>query len=235
MELIQHNTTNKLPAILQIALEQGVKQPLALHKAIAILKIEQIDQAEMRRRNLESELKAIVRNLDFCQKNMPDPAMLDNLECLEKQILDKLEMLPTYPRLASLRKADEGKVTDDVILLLCWLQEQLNVVHNLSDSQIEMLAVDIVQGYGSFRLEDIAACFKFGLRGAYGKIFERIDANVIHTWLRAYQQQRIDSHEQQSYESYLSTKESTHRARHDAPTPMQVKETFNLLYPKQDV
>lgn len=219
---------------LQVALE-NVEHPLQLHRSIAALNIEDIDDKELRKTELSKEIRVFKRNLLFVEQNMDGQTELintlsDTISELEQQYLS----IPEYRRLASLRKTDETKVTDEVILLICWLQSQLNVSQNMNEIQIEMLAIDIVQTYSALRLEDISACFKFGLKGVYGKIYERIDAAVLHGWLVAYSINRHDSAAERNLNLHYGTKENRNydpmtKPRNATADPVVVAEAMKLL------
>lgn len=48
----------------------------------------------------------------------------------------------------------------------------------------------IVEDFYYFNVEDFKLCFNNAKRGKYGKVYDRIDGNVIYEWLQKYSEER---------------------------------------------
>lgn len=147
-----------------------------------------LEQAHRRREQLEEELEALRRSYLFTKKEKPEGAEKYQAAIIARaeKLKGELAAVPEQKTLSVLRIEDELEAIDAVALLICWLIEQINVKRSMSDDQVDNLAADLLHTYGWMRLEDVALCFKNGLRGQYAAILDRLDAAIIHDWLRQY-------------------------------------------------
>lgn len=60
----------------------------------------------------------------------------------------------------------------------------------MTAQQIAMCAESIVEEMWRFKLDDIDLCFRIGLTGKYGQIYDRMDQMVIFGWLKEYEKER---------------------------------------------
>ena len=51
----------------------------------------------------------------------------------------------------------------------------------------------IIEDFYYFNIEDFKLCFNNAKRGKYGKIYDRIDGNVIYGWIEAYANERVQT------------------------------------------
>lgn len=49
----------------------------------------------------------------------------------------------------------------------------------------------ITEDFYYFNIEDFKLCFNNAKRGLYGKIYDRIDGNIIYEWLQKYSEERV--------------------------------------------
>lgn len=165
---------------------------IALAKRISTLSLAKIEAGRRRRDDIEGELEALRASYRQIKEIVQEPGkqkeLLASIVAKAAALKTELETIPTVHDLSSLRQHDEERVTDEVALLLCWVVEQINRKRTLSDEQIETLAVDLVHTYGYISMEDMALCFRNGVRGQYGELYDTIDVGVIHGWIGRYWQ-----------------------------------------------
>jgi len=147
-----------------------------------------LERARRKREEIEEELEALRRSYAFTQREKTKGAKKHQAVIVAKaeKLKGQLAAIPEQKTLSVLRTEDEMEAADAVALLIAWLIEQVNVKRSMTDDQVDNLAADVVHGYGWLRLEDIALCFRNGLRGMYGPILDRLDAAILHDWLRQY-------------------------------------------------
>lgn len=95
------------------------------------------------------------------------------------------------PTLAKIR--NEASETDARALLyiaVCELCDFFNVGKNMNDTQIGLTVDLILESYWYFRLEEVKYCFRRAM--ARGKLFDRLDGNIILGWLREYDNERTE-------------------------------------------
>lgn len=83
----------------------------------------------------------------------------------------------------------------ELIEQIATITGMLNVGKNLSAPQIEILAGMIVDDLNCKELtpSEIAECLKEGIKGTWGKIYDRIDVAIVFEWLNAYMDKRIEA------------------------------------------
>lgn len=69
--------------------------------------------------------------------------------------------------------------------------EFFNVGKTMGQNQLVQTILLIVEDFYYFNVEDFKLCFSNAKRGKYGKIYDRIDGNVIYEWLTNYSNERI--------------------------------------------
>jgi hypothetical protein len=81
----------------------------------------------------------------------------------------------------------EKKVVCAIIeRLLAGLALSLNVGKNLEPHQLSGLAIKIYAKYYYFSFDELMYVFDKGSSGAYGKLYDRVDEEIIFTWLQMY-------------------------------------------------
>lgn len=80
---------------------------------------------------------------------------------------------------------DEKSVQGFIEFELIKLAERINVSGNLTDSQVEFIASQLMGLYPNETIADFKICFEKGASGAYGKIF-KLDGVEIGNWMKSY-------------------------------------------------
>ena len=81
--------------------------------------------------------------------------------------------------------------------------EFLNVP-KLTDVQIKMTAEFIYEEYDYLNIADLNLCFKNAMKGKYGKLFNRLDGQIIMMWLEEYRVERDEFAEERSYQKHMA-------------------------------
>lgn len=101
------------------------------------------------------------------------------------QIMDSTER-----QISTLRKESRPETVGKVTFLISKLCSSLNIGRNMTAPQIAMCAEAIVEEMWRFKLDDIDLCFRNGMTGKYGQIYDRMDQMVIFGWLKEYEKER---------------------------------------------
>jgi len=182
--------------------------PTALAQVIAKLNTEALERSG-------KELSAAIREYKYLSKIAENTLqrgesiselLRDNITRLENQI----DMLPYYPTLRSLRNRNKEDAAKQIMLMLIWLSDQVNVSNNLTKDQIKGLAYELMESpeYSLLRLEDIAIICREALKGKYGQFMGRLDGQMIRTWIETYANTLRDNRMQGVYNNYLAQKEA---------------------------
>jgi hypothetical protein len=78
-------------------------------------------------------------------------------------------------------------------LLLTDLVLFFNVGKIMSPAQIAQTVALILEDYDWLCIEDLKVCFNNAKKGVYGKLYDRIDGQVILEWIDAYARERLDA------------------------------------------
>ena len=74
-----------------------------------------------------------------------------------------------------------------------------NVQANMDDNQITMTASAIIEDYGTENLDDVVIALKMARGGAFGKLYGRIDGEVIMGWIALYLDRKYEEVERQHH------------------------------------
>lgn len=100
----------------------------------------------------------------------------------------------------------ENKALTSIQELLSNLQESLNVDKKLSLTQEYEVATLLIEKYGNIlTLEEVALVFKKAKMSEYGKIFNRIDVQIIFEWIEKY----LQSEDKQGFYERYNKKSET--------------------------
>jgi hypothetical protein len=94
------------------------------------------------------------------------------------------------PQVSGLRKADEDGVVEAISNLLLFTAHQFNVVRNLTDMQIMLLANELPTRYWHWRIDEFAYVFREAVAGRWGKAYDRVDPPTVQEWCAAYDAER---------------------------------------------
>jgi len=94
--------------------------------------------------------------------------------------------LSTGEQLSVLGKQDKKVLLKALSVLITQLRQSLNVGKNLDTLQVYECASLLMEKYWYFRLEELVYVFKQVKLGKYGKVYDRLDVQVISEWLHLY-------------------------------------------------
>ncbi len=94
--------------------------------------------------------------------------------------------LSTGEQLSVLGKQDKKVLLKALSALITQLRQSLNVGKNLDTLQVYECASLLIEKYWYFRLEEFVYVFKQVKLGKYGKVYDRLDVQVISEWLHLY-------------------------------------------------
>ncbi|UVQ95081.1 hypothetical protein NXW23_11670 [Bacteroides caccae] len=98
----------------------------------------------------------------------------------------------------------ETKSRAAVVLLLADALEFFNATETMSDVQVAITVDLIMEEYPYFKMDDLKLCFKNAMKMKYGRIYNRIDGQVIMSWLREYNKERCTAADTQSWNEHKS-------------------------------
>lgn len=146
--------------------------------------------------------------LDLFASEDKQKEILDNLKTRADKIKARMEThkLEHMPTLTEMKQESIDDVADSVELLLVWCDAQLNKNEHLTDAQRISLVEMILADFSDLRLEDIACCFRYAIRGDYGKVYNGLDVQVVLQWLNEYREDLRGKRREENERQHLSTK-----------------------------
>lgn len=109
-----------------------------------------------------------------------------------------------------------------LVFLINDISEFLNIKDTLNPNQIVATVDLILEEYGYMKPEDFKLCFNQAKKGFYGQVYNRIDGQVILSWLKEYAIERIEY-----FEQHNSRKAQNHNDQRGLKT-----ENMHTLYDK---
>lgn len=89
-----------------------------------------------------------------------------------------------------------------VAYLLADALEFFNAGETMSDTQVAMTVDLIIEEYPHLKTDDLKLCFKNAMKLKYGQIYNRIDGQVVLSWLKKYNSERCSIADNQSYKEH---------------------------------
>jgi hypothetical protein len=91
------------------------------------------------------------------------------------------------PTLATIKKYQgESVYRAAIVHLVYWVKDNFNFGKNITNLQAETFADLLFDDFPSFTLADVKLCFKEGVKGTYGEIYQNIDPSTLFSWVKAY-------------------------------------------------
>ena len=91
------------------------------------------------------------------------------------------------PPLAVVRKEyGEQSLQAILVIILNDVIKFFNVGKTVGQEQLVQTIRLIIEDFYYFNIEDFKLCFNNAKRGFYGKVYDRIDGNIIYEWLQKY-------------------------------------------------
>lgn len=134
--------------------------------------------------------------------------ILDDIKYKADKIKGKMEVhkLEHMPTITEMKQESIEDVADSVELLVLWCDAQLNKNEHLTDAQRMSLVEMILADFSDLRLEDVACCFRYAIRGDYGKVYNGLDVQVVLQWLKEYRDDLRGKRREVNERQHLSTK-----------------------------
>ncbi len=89
-----------------------------------------------------------------------------------------------------------------VILALSEPLSYFNVAESMSDVQMAVTTDLIIEEYPYFKMDDLKLCFKNAMKGEYGRVYNRIDGQMVLLWLKQYNIDRCTLADEISYNEH---------------------------------
>lgn len=110
----------------------------------------------------------------------------NNFKLASESLPSKLTLVTKEPPICDIiRVVGNTQVVLFVKFELIKLAERVSVGNNLTASQVEFIATQMVEMFPSESLADFKLCFERGAIGQYGEIF-RMDGVVVRQWMQKY-------------------------------------------------
>lgn len=95
---------------------------------------------------------------------------------------------PTLARIKNEVSLDDARAL--LSIAVCEVCDFFNVGKNMNNTQIALTVDLIIERFWYFKLEEIKYCFRRAMMRE--KLFDRLDGNIIISWLREYDAERTD-------------------------------------------
>lgn len=89
-----------------------------------------------------------------------------------------------------------------------------NVGKTMTPEQIAQTAEFIIEDFYMLKIEDIKLCFNRAKKGEYGQLYDRLDGQIILSWISKYFNNRLNIAEAISQSEHLENKQSIKNMRH---------------------
>ena len=107
-------------------------------------------------------------------------------------------------------KTELGETTLKAMLTVLIIEtvEFFNVGKTMGESQVAQTVELIIEDFGFMKPDDFKLCFKNAKRGLYGngKLYDRIDGQIIFEWLNSYKTERMEASEMASIKKHTEYK-----------------------------
>jgi len=80
-----------------------------------------------------------------------------------------------------------------IIKLILFGLKNLNIKGKMSEFQIRHAAEIVFNEYGHYKVSEIQFVISRGMRGKYGKLYDKIDIADIEAWFEKYDSEKMDS------------------------------------------
>lgn len=98
------------------------------------------------------------------------------------------------PPLAVFKKEyGEQSLQAILVIILTDLIKFFSIGKTMGQDQLVQTIRLIIEDFYYFNIEDFKLCFDNAKRGKYGKVYDRIDGNVIYEWLQKYSEERVQT------------------------------------------
>lgn len=103
-----------------------------------------------------------------------------------------------------IRKFGEPQARAVLVILIADALEFFNVGNTMSATQVAMTVDLIIEEYPYMKTDDFKLCFRNAMKMKYGENYNRIDGQIIMSWLREYNKERCSIADSQSWNEHKS-------------------------------
>lgn len=113
---------------------------------------------------------------------------------------------PTIGSLQRMVKNGETLIRAILVEVLTDLVLFLNVGKSFNEQQVVQTVELITEDFKHFKLDDFKLCFNNAKKGYYGKIYDRLDGQIIFEWLTTYANDRSNESEKLNFNNHQINK-----------------------------
>jgi hypothetical protein len=110
----------------------------------------------------------------------------NKLELAKFQSQVTLEKAIEGTQVSKIKKDNEAGLSKAVKNLIISLAESLNLTNTVNDAQVFEMTLLIIETYWYLKLEELVLIFKNAKIGKYGKMYNRLDIQIICEWIETY-------------------------------------------------
>jgi len=100
------------------------------------------------------------------------------------------------------RELGDMHVKAILTIIIIDLVKFFNIGKSMNDEQVGQTIQLIQDEFWMLKPEDFKLCFNNAKKGLYGKVYDRIDGQIIIEWLKKYLNERMNYSEQESIRRY---------------------------------
>lgn len=129
-------------------------------------------------------------------------------QAMKPKTIDDVFSSPTCSIAKFKAEVGETKARALVVYILADVVQNLNVGKTMNDLQIARTADLILDEFFYLKPEDFKLCFDRALMGKYGVAFDRLDTQIVFSWLYKYCGDRAEKADDSSYQDHVRCKET---------------------------
>lgn len=116
-------------------------------------------------------------------------------ECINSSVCT----LGAFKRATSNEQTGDMTVKGIVIMMLTDIVAFFNVGKTMNPNQLAQTTELIIDNYGFLKIDDFKLIFTNAKKGDYGKVYDRLDGNIMISWIDTYMNDRMSAGENMSY------------------------------------
>lgn len=125
---------------------------------------------------------------------------------IKECVLSPVCTLGAFNRATTNENTGNMTVSALVVTMLTDLVSFFNVGKTMSEVQLAQTAEIIIDTYGYLKIDDFKFCFSSAKKCLYGVVYDRLDGNVIISWIEQYLSDRISVSDNLNYSDHVSMK-----------------------------
>ena len=146
---------------------------------------------------------------------------------IEKSIALKLPSLTAYKKIIG-----DDKLEVVIKLWLVDLNNCLNLRRPMSEDNIDLIAIYVLNDYGNLTMSDINLIFTRAKTGAYGELYESLNTAKVLGWFSEYSESRMETAAEMNIVKHNQLKSKEHKSRKSGdrnPMKLSVKDLNGFL------